>query len=58
MANICENTFYAYTENEENLKTIEKFFEDLYSADISITDNTIESNVESEDEANSSTTGE
>lgn len=42
MANICENTFYAYTENEENLKTIEKFFDSWYLADVNITDNTIE----------------
>lgn len=27
MANICENIFYAYSENPENIKTIKEFFE-------------------------------
>ena len=28
MANICDNTFYAYSEDQNNLKVIEDFFED------------------------------
>lgn len=28
MANICNNEFYAYSENPENIKTIENFFEE------------------------------
>ena len=34
MANICDNTFYAYSEDQSNLKVIEDFFEDWESADI------------------------
>ena len=29
MANICENTLHAYSENSENIKYIESFFKDL-----------------------------
>ena len=29
MANICENTLRAYSENSENLECIENFFKDL-----------------------------
>lgn len=36
MANICENTFYAYSENKENLDFIEKFLNDNFKADVSI----------------------
>lgn len=28
MSNICDNTFYAYSENPENIRAIEKFFDD------------------------------
>lgn len=34
MANICDNTFYAYSENRENISTIVNFFKEWYGADI------------------------
>lgn len=34
MANICYNTFYAYSEDQNNLKVIEDFFEDWRNADV------------------------
>ena len=34
MANICDNTFYAYSEDQNNLKVIEDFFEDWGSVDV------------------------
>ena len=41
MSNICDNTFYAYSEDQSNLKVIEDFFEDWESADIERGDNSI-----------------
>lgn len=34
MANICDNTFHAYSEVAENLKTIKDFLEGALSADV------------------------
>lgn len=34
MANICNNTFYAYSKDSENIKAIVNFFNDEWSADI------------------------
>lgn len=34
MANICDNTFYAYTEDENNAKVIVDFLEEYFDADI------------------------
>lgn len=33
MANICSNEFYAYSEDKENLETIEKFFDEWGDAE-------------------------
>lgn len=41
MANICDNTFYAYSENEENIKYIEKFLVDNLQADCDLYDDSI-----------------
>lgn len=41
MANICDNTFYAYSEDKENLKVIEDFFEDWRNAEVIRCDNSI-----------------
>lgn len=31
MANICDNTFYAYTEDPDNIKAIENFFKNMHA---------------------------
>ena len=41
MANICNNDFYATSENPENIKTIEKFFSEVPYADVDSFDNDI-----------------
>ena len=47
MSNICDNTFYAYSEDQNNLKVIEDFFEDWGNADIERGDNSIDCYFES-----------
>ena len=47
MANICDNTFYAYSEDKENLKVIENFFRDWNNTDVKRSENTIECYFES-----------
>ena len=47
MANICDNTFYAYSKDSSNLKVIEDFFEDWRSADVERCDNSIDCYFES-----------
>lgn len=42
MANICNNTFYAYSEDSNNIKVIEDFFNDWYGADYEINDGNID----------------
>lgn len=39
MANICDNTFYAYSEDQNNLTVIEDFFKDWRDADVERCDN-------------------
>lgn len=34
MANICENTFYAYSEDPKNIEYIREFLKDNFEADI------------------------
>lgn len=34
MANICSNTLYAYSEDSENIKTINEFFDNWPDADV------------------------
>lgn len=34
MANICENEFYAYSEDKDNITVINKFLKDTFNADI------------------------
>ncbi len=42
MSNICNNTFYAYSEDEKNIDTIVKFFEDIYDADCEVSDDNVD----------------
>lgn len=42
MANICNNLFYAYSEDKNNLNTIKEFFENWESADIEESDENID----------------
>ena len=42
MSNICNNTFYAYSEDEKNIDTIVKFFEDIYDADYEVNDGNVD----------------
>jgi len=30
MANVCENNFYAYSENKENIKVVKEFFQNWH----------------------------
>ena len=39
MANICNNEFYAISDNQENIKTIEDFFSKMPYADVDTFDN-------------------
>lgn len=48
MANICDNTFYSYTEDEDNYKYIKKYLETVLKADLYEQDGTtIEATFES-----------
>ena len=47
MSNICDNTFYAYSEDSSNLKVIEDFFEDVRRAEVERCDNSIDCYFES-----------
>lgn len=42
MANICNNLFYAYSEDKNNLNIIKEFFENWESADIKESDENID----------------
>ena len=42
MSNICSNSFYAYSEDPNNLDTIEEFFKDWIDKDLMRDDSTIE----------------
>lgn len=42
MANICENSFHAYTEDEKNLEIIKNFLEDTFNADVDASDECID----------------
>lgn len=42
MANICENTFYAYSEDENNIKVIEDFFNSWPGAYCEVNDGNID----------------
>lgn len=42
MSNICNNTFYAYSEDEKNIDIIVKFFEDVYDEDCEVNNNNID----------------
>lgn len=42
MANICDNTFYAYSEDNNNIKVIEDFFNDWCGADYEVNDGNID----------------
>lgn len=42
MANICSNEFYCTSENEENLKYVEKFLNENFDADAEIYDDSID----------------
>ena len=42
MANMCDNTFYAYSEDRNNLKYIKKFLEENLEADVEINIDTID----------------
>ncbi len=41
MANICDNTFFAYSDDPQNLEVIKDFFENQYEADLEECDNSI-----------------
>lgn len=38
MANICENTFHACSDDEKNLEVIKNFLEDTFDADVEVSD--------------------
>ena len=42
MANICDNTFFAYSDDPQNLEVIKDFFENQYEADLEECDNSID----------------
>lgn len=42
MANLCDNTFYAYTEDSANMKVLKDFFHNL-AADYEVNDDRIDS---------------
>lgn len=42
MANICDNTFYAYSEDKDNIKVIKNYFEKWPGADCDINDGNID----------------
>ena len=41
MSNICDNTFFAYSDDPQNLEVIKDFFEDQYEGDLEECDNSI-----------------
>ena len=47
MANICDNTFFAYSDDPQNLEVIKDFFENQYEADLEECDNSIDCYFES-----------
>ena len=47
MSNICNNTFYAYSEDSSNLKVIKNFFDDWHAACLEEIDNSIDCYFES-----------
>lgn len=38
MANICENTFHACSDDEKNLEVIKNFLEDTFDAEVEVSD--------------------
>lgn len=42
MANICDNTFYAYTEDKNNTEVITNFFENWWGAVVEAYDNAMD----------------
>ena len=47
MSNICDNTFFAYSDDPQNLEVIKDFFENQYEADLEECDNSIDCYFES-----------